>query len=137
MSTLLDSAQFIPLANLVSSKGIKNFVETNAAHSLIGMEAAARLRVTGYVQERDTNFAAEIAKRYPDAEVYDGDPLTFLKEVIPKLWDPTFFWLDQSSPTIEEEMKLIEAAAEEQEWFVDVKPAKHLDMPGRNYSLGN
>jgi len=130
-----EPASFMPLANLVAQKGIKFFVEPQSNRSMAGMDAAARLQLTGYACESDTEYAAEIARRFPDFEIYDGDAMTFLREIIPKLWEPTFFWLDPSSPTHAEELALIEAASEKQSWFMDFKKMKHEDQ--MDYSLGN
>lgn len=116
-----DSQAFLELSNLVAQNGIRYFVEPQANRSLVGLDLAARLSLTAYVCESDGNFSPVSARAFPDAEIYEGGPLTFLREVLPKLEGPAYFWLDPNSPTHAEEVALIEEAAIGKEWFLDLK----------------
>ena len=123
MLDLLDSALFIPLANLVAKRGIRYFVEPHAGGDFSGMEAAKRLNLHGFAC--DTGNAAILSQRYLDFDVYDGDSLSFLTDVLPKLDGPAFFWLDAASPTFAQEEAMIQDASQKasllDDWFIDVK----------------
>lgn len=123
-TSLRDSARFIPLANLVAQHGIRNFVEVRAEDT-DGIEAAKRLKLRAFVHNENTRTAEVFSQRYMDAEVYDGDPLTFLRAVLPSIDTPTYFLLDRASPTFAQEEALIREAASRAslwlDWFVDAK----------------
>lgn len=119
MSSLLDNARFLPLANLVAQHGVRFFVEPDAGGDATGMEAAKRLNLHGIAC--DTYHADALHARFPDYDVYDGDPLTFLREVLPKIDGPAYFWIDGNTPTSAQEVELIDAWAGTRAWFVDVK----------------
>ena len=123
-TSLRDSARFIPLANLVAEHGIHVFVEANATDT-DGIEAAKRLGLRAFIHSPNTRTAEVFSQRYPDVDVYDGDALSFLRAVLPELRGATYFLLDRSSPTFDEETMLLDNAATTwhvaDNWFVDTK----------------
>jgi len=96
---LLEPALFAPLSALVRHYGLEALVETGTGPSSSGMEAAARLGLRGYSCDVFEPCVADAQKRHPDAYIAHQDSLSFLREVLPGLREPTFFWLDGHCPT--------------------------------------
>lgn len=117
MPAAITPSDFLALANLVSEKGIKYFVETNANGQAEGLETAAKLGLKAHVCDPNTRNAQVLSQRYPDADLYDGNAADFLKTVLPKLDAPAFFWLSN-----ELEQKVVEIESEGSEWFYELKP---------------
>src|SRR6202011_994835 len=90
---------FIELAHLVSKHRIRFLVETGTGPASSGMEAARRLGLHGYTCDVFEPCVARAANLYPDFDVYHYDSVSMLKEILPPLVGPTFFWLDGHCPT--------------------------------------
>lgn len=119
---LLASENFLPLANLVATHGIKYFIETDAKGNAEGLEAAARLNLHAFVCDTNPRSASVLSQRYPLFDLYDGDSESFLLSVLPKLDAPAYFLVDT-----EEQAKTIEAASGGNDWHFDFK-----DVEGRS-----
>ncbi len=98
MANLLKPALFLQLANLVTQYGIKNLVETGTGPNSSGMEAAARLGLRGYTCDVLDSNAVHASEQYPDFDCYHGDSISMLKDCLPNLTGPTFFFLDAHCP---------------------------------------
>lgn len=98
-ASLLEPRVFIELSNLVASRGIRTLVETGTGPMSSGMEAAKRLRLHGYTCDVFKPCALRAAELYPDFDVYHADSVGALKDFLPKISGPTFFWLDAHCPT--------------------------------------
>lgn len=98
MATLTQASLFLQVANLVTKYGIKNLVETGTGPNSSGMETAKRLGLHGYTCDVLEQNAVKAATQFADFDVYYGDSVSALKDCLPKLVGPTFFWLDAHCP---------------------------------------
>ena len=114
MPTTLSARDFLALANLVSEKGIRYFVETDANGQRDGLDLAGQLGLHAHVC--DPRNAQTLAGLYPDADIYDGNAAQFLEEVLPKLDAPTFFWL-----TNDLEARVVEVESGERDFHFEMK----------------
>jgi hypothetical protein len=100
MSDLIKSpGLFLEVANIVAKRGLSVLVETGTGPESSGMQVAKRLAMHGYTCDVYEPAAVAASERWPEFDVYHADSATMLKEVLPKIGKPTFFWLDGHCPT--------------------------------------
>ena len=96
---LLEPRLFMELSNLVATRGIKTLVETGTGPRSSGMEAAKRLGLMGYTCDVYEPCVMRANDIYPDFHIYHAESLQFLRDCLPQITGPTFFWLDGHCPT--------------------------------------
>jgi hypothetical protein len=144
---LLTPALFEPLTALVAKYGIRNLVETGTGPRSSGLEAAKRLGLRGWSCDVYGPCVYRARDLYPDAILYHGESLGFFAQVLPRMAEPTFFWLDGHCPTDQEclpglvfppyeEMLLIKSLKKNYErdvlWLDDIAMVDVPDNPARS-----
>lgn len=100
MSSLIDDpGLFLELANLVATRKIRTLVESGTGPASSGMEAAKRLGLHGYTCDVYEPCVVRAFQLYPEFDIYHADSLGMLRDCLPKISGPTFFWLDGHCPT--------------------------------------
>lgn len=96
---LLAPGLFLDLSDVVARLGIRTLVETGTGPASSGMEAARRLGLHGYSCDVYEPCVERASRIYPEFDIYFGDSLGMLRDCLPKIVGPTFFWLDGHCPT--------------------------------------
>lgn len=90
----------IDLFALRDSYNLSNYVETGLGKGS-RLEAAAEVPFDQFYScDVSESLVAEARPRFPKStiSIYHGDSITFLREVVATLENPTFFWLDACFP---------------------------------------
>lgn len=101
MSALNDPGVMDTLRRLVAEHGIVNLVETGTGPSSSGLQAAAELGLRGYSCDVFAPCVNDARGRFPHwaENIFHANSMDFLREVLPYIGEPTFFWLDGHCPT--------------------------------------
>jgi len=88
----------IRIGELKSKYNINNFVETGV-YLGASVEIAYNSGFTSvYSCDIDNGHVSNARSKFPHANIFSGDSITFLKELLPSLNGATLFWLDAHFP---------------------------------------
>jgi len=88
----------INISNLKTKYNLNNFVETGVYLGASVQIAYDSSFTSVYSCDIDNNHVSNARNRFPHANIFSGDSITFLKDVLPKLTGKTLFWLDAHFP---------------------------------------
>lgn len=129
MANLTDSGLFLEVANEVAQRGLRVLVETGTGPVSSGCDVAKRLGLHAHSCDVYEPCVTRAAQLYPEFDVYYGDSEKMLREILPRITAPTFFWLDGHCPTDPSCLPgTIFPAYEELRLIRDLKPGYERDV---------
>lgn len=100
MSDLIDTpGLFDAVRHLVNDHQLECLVETGTGPKSSGLQVATRLGLHGYSCDVFLPCVQNARDNFIGMGIYWGESLQFLKDILPALKVPTFFWLDGHCPT--------------------------------------